>query len=82
MLYVGIIAAIEEHAYDHCRRNVSGHVYIYIRTHCVTHLRVLRLLNMSLVLEQRERETMKVVQGSLGTVLLYHGWFRKDSKSY
>jgi hypothetical protein len=29
MLYVGIIAAIHEHAYDHCRRNVFEHVYIY-----------------------------------------------------
>jgi hypothetical protein len=29
MLYVGIIAVIQEHAYDHCRRNVSEHVYIY-----------------------------------------------------
>jgi hypothetical protein len=25
MLYVGIIAAIQEHAYDHCRRRVSEH---------------------------------------------------------
>jgi hypothetical protein len=31
MLYVGIIAAIQEHAYDHCHGNVSGgHVYIYL----------------------------------------------------
>jgi hypothetical protein len=29
MLYVGIIAAIQEHAYDHCRGRVSGHFYIY-----------------------------------------------------
>jgi hypothetical protein len=29
VLYVGIISAIQEHAYDHCRRRVSGHVYIY-----------------------------------------------------
>jgi hypothetical protein len=29
VLYVGIIVEIQEHAYDHCRRNVSGHVYIY-----------------------------------------------------
>jgi hypothetical protein len=30
MLYIGIIAAIQEHAYDHCCGNVSGHVYIYL----------------------------------------------------
>jgi gamma-glutamylcyclotransferase (GGCT)/AIG2-like uncharacterized protein YtfP len=30
VLYVGIIAAIQEHAYDHCRGNVFGHVYIYL----------------------------------------------------
>jgi hypothetical protein len=27
---IGIIAAIQEHTYDHCRGNVSGHVYIYL----------------------------------------------------
>jgi hypothetical protein len=32
---------------------------------------------MSSVLDQRERETLKVVRGSLGMVLLYHGWFRE-----
>jgi hypothetical protein len=30
MLYVGIIAAIQEHTYDHYRGRVSGHVYIYL----------------------------------------------------
>jgi hypothetical protein len=30
VLYVGIIAAIQEHAYDHCHGRVSGHVYIYL----------------------------------------------------
>jgi hypothetical protein len=54
----------------------------YIRTHWVTHLRVSRLLNMSSVLDQRERETPKVVQGSLGIVPLYHGWFQKGPKAY
>jgi hypothetical protein len=29
VLYVGIIAAIQEHAYDHCLGRVSGRVYIY-----------------------------------------------------
>jgi hypothetical protein len=29
MLYVGIIADIQEHAYDHFHGGVSGHVYIY-----------------------------------------------------
>jgi hypothetical protein len=29
MSYVGIIAVIQEHAYDHCHGNVSGQVYIY-----------------------------------------------------
>jgi hypothetical protein len=29
VLYVGIIAAIQNHTNDHCRRKVSGHVYIY-----------------------------------------------------
>jgi hypothetical protein len=29
ILYIGIIAAILEHAYDHCHGRVSGHVYIY-----------------------------------------------------
>jgi hypothetical protein len=30
MLYVGIIAAIQENPYDHCCGRVSGHVYIYL----------------------------------------------------
>jgi hypothetical protein len=29
LLFVGIIAEIQEHAYDHCHGRVSGHVYIY-----------------------------------------------------
>jgi hypothetical protein len=29
VLYVGIISAIQEHAYDHCHGRVSRHVYIY-----------------------------------------------------
>jgi hypothetical protein len=29
LLYVGIIAAIQEHTSDHCHERVSGHVYIY-----------------------------------------------------
>jgi hypothetical protein len=29
VLYVGIIAAIQEHAYDHCCGNVYAHVYRY-----------------------------------------------------
>jgi hypothetical protein len=29
VLYVGIIAAFQEHAYGHCHGNVFGHVYIY-----------------------------------------------------
>jgi hypothetical protein len=29
MLYVGIIAVIQEHAHDHCHGRMSGHVYIY-----------------------------------------------------
>jgi hypothetical protein len=29
MLYEEIIVAIQEHAYDNCCGNVSGHVYIY-----------------------------------------------------
>jgi hypothetical protein len=33
----------------------------YIRTQWVTHIRVTHLLNMSSVLDQRERETPKVV---------------------
>jgi hypothetical protein len=28
VLYVGIIAAIQEHAYDHCCGNVSGYIYL------------------------------------------------------
>jgi hypothetical protein len=37
-------------------------------------LKLSRLLNMSSVLDQRERKTPKVVQGSLRMVSLYHGW--------
>jgi hypothetical protein len=29
MLYVGIIATIQEHTHDHCHGRMSGHVYIY-----------------------------------------------------
>jgi hypothetical protein len=46
----------------------------YIQTRWVTYLRVLHLLNMSFVLDQRERETLKKVWGSLIMVPLYHGW--------
>jgi hypothetical protein len=72
MLYVGIIAAIQEHTYDHRHGNVSEGMTTYIQTHWVTHLRVSCLLNMSSALDQRERETLKVVQGSLRMVPLYH----------
>jgi hypothetical protein len=60
MLYVGIIAALQEHACDHCRGRVSGHVYIYPNP-LGQILNSFGLLNMSLVSDQRERETLKVV---------------------
>jgi hypothetical protein len=54
----------------------------YIQTHWTTHLRVSRLLNMTSVLDQRERETPKVVQQSLRMVPKYHVWIRKGPKPY
>jgi hypothetical protein len=33
-------------------------------------------------IRSREREAPKVVQGSLGMVPLYHGWFQKGLKPY
>jgi hypothetical protein len=54
----------------------------YILTQWVTHLRASRLFNMSSVLDQRERKTPKVVQGSLEMVPLYNSWFWKGPKPY
>jgi hypothetical protein len=52
----------------------------YIQTHWVTHLRVLRLLNKNLILDQIERETPKVDWGGLKIVPIYHGWIWKGLK--
>jgi hypothetical protein len=49
-----------------------GHIYIYLNPMGHT-LKSFAYMNMSLVLDQRERETLKVVCGSLGMVPLYHG---------
>jgi hypothetical protein len=74
VLYIGIIAAIQEHTYDHCHGRVSGHVYIYPNPIGHT-LKSFASIEYEFGIDQRERETPKVVQRSLGVVLLYHGWF-------
>jgi hypothetical protein len=81
VLYLEIITAIQEHASDHCCKECPD-LSTYIQTHWATHLRVSRLLNMSLIFDQREMDTLNVVWGTLGMVPLYHRWFRKGPKPY
>jgi hypothetical protein len=72
MLYIGIIAAIQEHAYDHCCGNVSGHVYIYLNPLGHTLKSFMSIEYEFGIRSKRERETLKVVRGSLRMVPLYH----------
>jgi hypothetical protein len=78
VLYVEIIASIKEHAHDHCHKKVSGHVYIYLNPLGHTHASI----EYDFGIRSRERETPKVVQGSLGMVPLYHRWFQNGPKPY
>jgi hypothetical protein len=81
MLYVGIIAAIQEHAYDHFHRNLSGHVYIYPNSLGHT-LKSFASIEYEFGMRSKREGTPKVVWGSLGMVPLYQEWFRKGPKLY
>jgi hypothetical protein len=81
VLYVGIIAAIQEHTYDYFHGRMSGHVYIYPNPMGHT-LKSFASIKYEFGIRSREREAPKVVQGSLGMVPLYHGWFQKDPNPY
>jgi hypothetical protein len=59
VLYVGIIAAIQECSSGPCHGKESPDMSTYIRTHWVTHLRVPCLLNMSSILDHRDGRLKK-----------------------
>jgi hypothetical protein len=81
MLYVGIIAAIQDHAYDHCRGNLSEHVYVYLNPLGHT-LKSFASFEYEFGMRAKREETLNVVRGSLGMVPLYHKWFWKGPKPY
>jgi hypothetical protein len=81
VLYVGIIAAIQEHAHDHCCGRVSRHVYIYPNPLGHT-LESFASLEYEFNMRSKREGTPKVVGGSIGMVPLYHEWFRNCPKPY
>jgi hypothetical protein len=72
MLYVGIIAVIQEHEYDHCHGNVSRCVYIYSNPLCHT-LKSFVSIEYEFGMRSEREGTPKVVQESLEMVASYHG---------
>jgi hypothetical protein len=74
MLYVGIIEAIQEHAYDHYRGNVSSHVYVYLNLLDHT-FKSFASIEYEFSMRSKREGTPKVVWGSLKMVPLYHSWF-------
>jgi hypothetical protein len=81
MLYVGIIAAIQGHVYDHCRGNMSGHVYIYPNPLGHT-LKSFASIEYEFGIIPKKEGDSKSGSRSLRMFPLYHGWFRKGPKPW
>jgi hypothetical protein len=81
MLYVGIISAIQEQAYDHCHGSMFRLVYIYPNPMGHT-LKSFTSFEYVFAMRSKREGTPKVVRGSLRMVLLYHEWFQKGLKPY
>jgi hypothetical protein len=81
MLYVGIIAMNKSTHMIIVTERCPGHVYKYPNPLGDT-LKSFVSIEYEFGVLIEERETPKVVRGSLRMVPKYHGWFRKGLKPY
>jgi hypothetical protein len=81
LLFVGIIAEIQEHAYDHCHGRVSGHVYLYPNPMGHT-LKSFASIEYEFDIRLKREEDSESGPGGLRMVPIYHGWIWKGPKPY